>query len=202
MLLKTTSIRAHTQSRERLARHISLLRARITRAQLLNTQLRQPLAHIDRLLQALALHDTSDETASKGVARPVGVVDLVLADSVDIDLGEFGVVAADSDGGESTLCDDDCACALAVLLGSLGDVLCDLLDVLGLDAMRLCERSGLGLVADQDVDVWEYFVQRLLEELRDEGADKLSMKVLFFAAASSASALIAGTHTVKWKPPT
>ena len=86
--------------------------------------------------------------------------------------------------------------------------------------MRLSECGGFGLVADEDVDIRQDLVERVFEELGDERRGEVKYKslehvslrlalssttkklALFFAAASSASALIAGTQTVKWKPPT
>jgi hypothetical protein len=128
------------------------------------------------------------------------------------------VLCGDGDGGLGALCEDDGPGPLCVLLGAVGDNLGDLLDVLGVDVVRLGEGSGLSLVADKDVDVGEDLVKRVLEELcdersgqvKDEGLDSVSYHLLlakvrltlFLAAASSARALMAGTQTVKWKPPT
>jgi hypothetical protein len=128
------------------------------------------------------------------------------------------VLCGDGDGGLGALCEDDGPGPLCVLLGAVGDNLGDLLDVLGVDVVRLGEGSGLSLVADKDVDVGEDLVKRVLEELcdersgqvEDEGLDSVSYYLLltkvrltlFLAAASSARALMAGTQTVKWKPPT
>jgi hypothetical protein len=128
------------------------------------------------------------------------------------------VLCGDGDGGLGALCEDDGPGPLCVLLGAVGDNLGDLLDVLGVDVVRLGEGSGLSLVTDEDVDVGEDLVERVLEELcdersgqvKDEGLDSVSYHLLlakvrltlFLAAASSARALMAGTQTVKWKPPT
>lgn len=151
----------------------------------------------------------------------VSVVDLVLANGVDGDLLDLDLAAllcGDSDGGLGALCEDDGPGPLCVLLGAVGNGLGDLLDVLGVDVVRLGEGSGLSLVADEDVDIREDLVERVLEELcdersgqvEDEGLDSVSCYLLlaqvrptlFLAAASSARALMAGTQTVKWKPPT
>ena len=87
-------------------------------------------------------------------------------DLLDIDLA--ALLCGDSDCGVGTLCEDDGPGPLCVLLRAVGNSLGNLLDVLGVDVVRLSEGSGLGLVANEDVDVGEDFVERVLEELSDE----------------------------------
>lgn len=91
-----------------------------------------------------------------------------------MDLDRLDVsISADGDGGVGALGEDDGPGALGVLLGALCDGLGDLGDVLGLDAVRLGECGGLGLVADEDVDVGQDLVERVLEELGDEWRGKV-----------------------------
>ena len=92
-------------------------------------------------------------------------------DLLDVDLA--ALLRSDSDCGVGTLCEDDSPGPLCVLLGTVGDGLGDLLDVLGIDVVRLSECSGLSLVTDQDVDVGEDFVERVLEELCDERSGQI-----------------------------
>jgi hypothetical protein len=160
----------------RLAGSVSLLGLGVRGTQLLDAQLGEPLTHIDGRLERLALHDTGDEASGESVSSAVCVVDLVCADGVDLDLLHVNVAAllcADGNGGIDALCDDDCPCALGVLLGALGDALGDLLDILGVEAVCLGEGGGLSLVADQDVDVRQELIERVLEELGDEGCGEV-----------------------------
>ncbi|KAJ2970099.1 hypothetical protein NQ176_g8345 [Zarea fungicola] len=55
-------------------------------SKLLDAQTSEPLAHINGLFQGLALDNASEETASKGVAGTVAVVDLGLLNGVDREL--------------------------------------------------------------------------------------------------------------------
>ena len=136
--------------------------------QLLDAQLGQPRAHIDTLLDALALGKTSKEAASEGVTGTSGVGDLVLADNVDGE-GLDVVVALDgNDGGLGALGDNDSALALGVLLGQVGHVLGDGRDVLGGEVVGGSEGASLGLVADNVVPVRGGLVELVLEELADE----------------------------------
>ena len=133
----------------------------------------------------------------------------------DVDIP--ALLRAYSKGRVSALREDNRPWPFGVLLGQLSNLLCDLLDVLGLNVVRLGECCSFGLVTDENVDVGKNLVKRILEELRDKGCRKVKDEslqcqfeafvgfgthTLFFAAASSASALMAGTQTVKWKPPT
>ena len=158
-----------------------MLGLRVRGAQLLNAELGEPLAHVDGLFERLALDDTRDETAGKGITSTVGIIDLVFADCVDrylLDIDVTAVFCADGDGGVGTLGDDNSSWSLGVLLGQGSNLLRNFLDVLGLVTVGFCECSGLGLVADEDVDVWQELVEGILEELCDEGSGKVENKWL------------------------
>ena len=61
-------------------------------------------------------------------------------------------------------------------------------------SLKNCEMNGaerLRMNCCQTVSIWNFYQ-----------ADQKHVRTLFFDAASSASALMAGTQTVKWKPPT
>jgi hypothetical protein len=83
------------------------------------------------------------------------------------------LLRGDSDCRVGALCEDDGPWPLCVLLRAVSDGLGNLLDVLGVNVVRLSESGGLGLVADEDVDVGEDFVERVLEELRNEGSGQV-----------------------------
>ena len=100
-------------------------------------------------------------------------------DLLDIDAA---VLCSNGNGRLGALCDDDCPCALGVLLGALCDGLGDLLNILGLDVVRLSECGRLGLVADQDVNVGQDLVKRVLEELGDERCGKVEDEDLYWSA--------------------
>lgn len=126
------------------------------------------MTHVDGLLERLALDDTSNETSSESVTGTVGVVDLLLLDGVYgnlLDIGVSALLCGYGDGRVSALSDDDSPGSLGVLLGCAGNLLCNLLHVLGLPAMRLGEGGGFSLVADDDINVWEDLIKRVLEEL-------------------------------------
>ncbi len=145
-------------------------RVDLRRSKLLDAQASEPLAHVNRLLERLALDDTSEETASKGVASTVGVGDLRRVNGVDRELLD-GILALNGDeGGLGALGDDGNTLALAVLLGEVGQVLDDVLGLLGGEVVRLGVRGSLGLVADDVVPVGGAGVDGLLEELGDEGS--------------------------------
>lgn len=176
----------------------------------------EPLAHVNGALKSLALGDTGEETSGEGVTGTsgvanVGLVDLVDGESLDV------VLALDGDDGRlSALSDDGNTLALLVLLGKVGEVLGDGRDVGGLEVVGLGVGGGLGLVADNVVPVGRGLVELVLEELANErsvqgeseGLRVVSMmswcfavenmQTLFFAAASSARAMMAGTQTVRW----
>ena len=106
----------------------------------------------------------------------VGVVDLLAADDVDRVLG--GLRPGDRDSGVSALGEDNGALLLGVLLGELGDLLSDLLDVLGSDVVGLSVSRSLGFVANEDVDVGQDRVELVLEELRDERRGEVDREYL------------------------
>ena len=137
--------------------------------QLLDAQLSQPLAHVNGLLEALALDDAGAQSTGKGITGTVGVVDLLLGDRVDGVLLDLGLALDGHDGGLGALRHDGHALALLVLLGQVRHQLRDLLDVLGAVALGLGPGGSLGLVADHVVPVGGAGVEGLLEELGDEG---------------------------------
>lgn len=143
----------------------------------MDAELGKPLTHVDGLLERLALDDTSNEAPSERVTGTVGVVDLLLLDGVYGKLLDISVTSH-GNGWVGALSEDNSPGSLAVLLCSIGNLLRDLLDVLGLPTMRLGERGGFGLVADDDVDVWEDLVERVLEKLRDERCGKVEDELL------------------------
>jgi hypothetical protein len=99
----------------------------------LDAQLREPLAHVDGILQRLALDDTSNKTSSESIAGTVGVVDAVPANGMDWHLLDFSTAAllcGDGDSGVGALSDDHSPGTLRVLLGALSNGLRNLLDIL------------------------------------------------------------------------
>jgi hypothetical protein len=177
-----------------------LLGLRVRRTKLLDAQLRKPLTHVDGLLERLALYNSGDEASSESITGSVGVVDLVLADGVDgnlLDIDITTVLRADGDGGVGALGEDNSPCALAVLLGHVGDLLSDLLDVLGFNVVRFGKSGGFGLVTDQDVNVGHDLVERVLEELRDEGRGEVENELLHqVSLQSSPNGIMSGTYLV------
>lgn len=186
------------------------------RTLLANGESGEPLAHVDGALDGLALGDAGEETGSEGVTGTSGVGDLGLVDLVDGE-GLDVVLALDGDDGRlGALGDDGYALALGVLLGQVGQVLGDGRNVGGLEVVRLGVGGGLGLVADDVVPVRGGLVERVLEELGDEGSVQGEGEglcwgsvsflfpcchvghTLFSLAASSARAMMAGTQTVRW----
>ena len=138
--------------------------------QLLDAQLGQPRAHIDTLLDALALGKTSKEAASEGVTGTSGVGDLGLVDLVDGESLDPILALDGNNGGLSTLGDDGNTLALLVLLGKVGEVLGDGGNVGGLQVVGLGVGGSLGLVTDDVVPVRSGLVELLLEELGNEGS--------------------------------
>lgn len=186
------------------------------RTLLANGESGEPLAHVDGALDGLALGDAGEETGGEGVTGTRGVGDLGLVDLVNGE-GLDVVLALDGDDGRlGALGDDGDALALIVLLRQVGQVLGDGRDVGGLEVVRLGVGGGLGLVADDVVPVRGGLVERVLEELGDEGSVQGEGEglywgsmlflfpcchvehTLFSLAASSARAMMAGTQTVRW----
>lgn len=158
-----------------------MLGLRVRGTQLLDAELGEPLAHVDGLLERLALDDTGDETTGKGITGTVGVVDLVFGDCVHgdfLDIDVAAVLCADGNGGVGALGDDDGPWSVGVLLGQAGNLLRNFLDILGLVTVGFGECGGFGLVANENVDVWQNLVERVLEELRNEGRGKVENKLL------------------------
>jgi hypothetical protein len=136
--------------------------------QLLDAERGQPLAHINRLLQRLALNDAGAKPAGKGIARAVGVVDLIIADSMDRVLLDAGL-ALDSHNGRIRALRNDCnALALLVFLRQVCQCPGNLLYIRRLQIMAFGVRRCFGLVADDVVPIRCACIKRLLEELRDE----------------------------------
>lgn len=150
----------------------------LRRSKFLNAQSGEPLTHVDRSSKVLALHDTGQQTASKGIASAVGIIDLLLGDGVD---REFlnGVLALDGNEGRlGALCDNGNSLSLAVLLGQVGEVLANVLGLLGRQVVRFGVGSGLGLIANDVVPVRGGGVDGVLEELGDEGSRERQNKDL------------------------
>ena len=95
---------------------------------------------------------------------------------LDFDL--TALLSGDSDCRIGALCEDNSPGPLSVLLGAVGNSLGDLLDILGLDVVRLSECGGLSLVTNKDVDVREDLVEGVLEELRNERSRQVKNKRL------------------------
>ena len=177
-----------------------MLGLRVRRTQLLDAELRKPLTHVNGLVKRLALYDTSNKTTSECITGTVGVIDLVVADGVDGELFDVSVttlLCADRDGRVGALGKDYCPWTLAVLLGQVGDLLSNLLDVLGLNVVRFGEGGGFGLVADQDVDVGQDLVERVFEELRDKRCRKVEDELLHQVSLRiSPNRVMSGTYLV------
>lgn len=78
------------------------------------------------------------------------------------------LLCGNGDSGVGALCEDDSPGPLSVLLGAIGNSLGNLLDILGVKVVRLSKGSSLSLVTNEDIDVGEDLVERVLEELCDE----------------------------------
>lgn len=154
---------------------------RVRRAQLLDAKLGKPLTHVNGLLKRLALDNTSNETSGERVTGTVGVVDLVLLDGVYrnlLDISVTTLLCGHGNGWVGALSDDNSPRSLGVLFGCGGNLLRNLLDVLGLPAMRLGECGGFGLITDDNINIGENLIERVLEELRDEGCGKVKDELL------------------------
>ena len=142
-------------------------------AELLDAQAGEPLSHVDAGLEGLALDEASDEATSEGVAGAVGVDDAGGIDGVDGVLGDLFLALDGDDGGLGAVGDDGDAGPLGIGLGQVGDGAGDAPDVrrVGqrLEPVRPRVRLRLRLIADHVVPVRRRRIQRVLEELRDEG---------------------------------
>lgn len=139
----------------------------LRRSKLLDTETSQPLAHVDALLDRLVLDKSGNEATGESVTSTVGVADSLGVDGVHwVRLGTLALGGDDS--WEGALGDDGNSLPLGVLLGQIGQVLGDLSDVGGLEAVALGESQSLALVTDDDVPEWGALVKGLLEELADE----------------------------------
>lgn len=95
---------------------------------------------------------------------------MLLVDGVDGELLDTLLALDGDESGLSALSDDGNALLLAVLLGEVGEVLDDVLGLLGGQAVRLSVGSSLGLVTDDVVPVGGGSINNLLEELGDKGS--------------------------------
>lgn len=120
-----------------------------------------------RLREMIEEKDLSDSPST------VRIADLLRLDRVHCKLLELdiaAVLANRDDGRVRALRNHHRSRAAGVLLARQGgDGLGDLGHVLGGDAVRLRVREHLVLVAEQEVPVGRGLVERVLEELRDEG---------------------------------
>lgn len=142
----------------------------LRRTKLLDAQTCQPLTHVDASLEGLALDDTSDEATGESITSTVGVVDLLRLNGVHRELLDAVLALDSNEGGVGALGDDRDTLALAVLLGQVGEVLDDVLGLLGGKVVGLGVGGGLGLVTNDVVPVRGAGVDNLLEELGDEGS--------------------------------
>lgn len=90
-------------------------------------------------------------------------------DLLDIDL----VASSNGNCGVGALREDHSPGPLCVLLGAVGNDLGNLLDVLGVEVVRFSESSSLGLVTNEDVDIGENLIERVLEKLCDKGSGQV-----------------------------
>lgn len=144
------------------------MRVNLRRSKLLDAQTSEPLAHVNAGFEGLVLEDTSQETTSKGVTSTVGVVDLLLLDSVNGELLNIVLTLDSNQGRVGTLSDNGNSLSLGILLGKVGEVLDNIPGLLAREAVGLGVGGGLGLVADDVVPVRGAGIDNLLEELRDE----------------------------------
>lgn len=154
---------------------VSLLGEGVTRAELLDAQPSQPLTNVDRLVEALALDKTGNETTSKCITGTVGVVDLLLSDGMNrVSLNLLATLLG-NDSRLSTLGNNGETGTLGVLLGQVGEVLGNGSNV-GLSdpqVVRLGISGSLGLVADHVVPVLGGLVKGFFEELGNERGGKV-----------------------------
>ena len=143
----------------------------LRRTQLLDAELGQPLAHVNGLLEALALHNSGTQPTGERITGTVGIMDLLLGDFVNGVLLDLNTACGrdSSHGGESSLCNDHDTGALSVLLLKGSELLGDFGDVSQTPAVALRVSEGFGFVANKIVDVGDDAVELVFEELGDEG---------------------------------
>lgn len=166
----------------------------VRRTQLLDAETSQPLTHVNSLIQSLALDETGDETTGKGVTGTVGVVDLLLANGVDrVGLDLVGALLG-NDGRLGAVGDDGDTGALGVLLGQVGQVLGNGGNVSSVNTkvVRLGVGGSLGLVANDVVPVLGRLVERVLEELGNEGSRDVDDKDLVVGGSLLSESLDSG----------
>src|SRR6478752_557196 len=129
------------------------MRVNLRRSKLLDAQTSEPLAHVNAGFEGLVLEDTSQETTSKGVTSTVGVVDLLLLDSVNGELLNIVLTLDSNQSRVGTLSDNGNSLSLVVLLGEVGEVLDDILGLLAGKVMGLGVGGSLGLVTNDVVPV-------------------------------------------------
>jgi len=154
-------------------------RKNLRRAQLAQAQGGQPPAHVDASLQLFALCNTGEEAARERVAGASSVDNLLLADRVYRERLDFVLTLHRHDRGVGALSDDGRPLALAVLLWQVRKVLGDGLDIVRVQVVRVGVGRGLGLVANHVIPVRRRLVERILEELRDEGCREREDEWLF-----------------------
>lgn len=129
------------------------------------------MARLDRLIDGLAEHKATEETASERVSSPVRVHDLLVLERGDgVDLWVFRVGRGHDRRRLRAVGDDDRARAGGVRFWLGGDRARDGGQVFAVgDAVRAAPRLGLGFVSDDNVDVGEDLLELHGEELRYEG---------------------------------
>lgn len=150
----------------------------LRRSQLLNTQPGKPLAHVNGSSEVLALHDTGQKSTGKGITSTIGIVDLLLADGMDWEFLDLILTLDSNEGRLGALSDNSNSLSLPVLLGQVGQVLDNILGLLGGQVVRLGISSGLGLITDDIVPVRGGGIDGILEELGDEGGRERQNKDL------------------------
>mmetsp|Transcript_46754 Transcript_46754/g.145970 ORF Transcript_46754/g.145970 Transcript_46754/m.145970 type:complete len:354 (-) Transcript_46754:160-1221(-) len=124
-----------------------------------------PVAGAHALGDGLALHELREETAHEGVARPVGVHEQLARERLHRELRDHAVLR--HDGLLGALREDHGAREGARGLGLRRELERNLGEVLA-PALLLTQRSGLRLVAEDEVAVRQARGHLLLEELHQE----------------------------------
>ena len=177
------------------------LRPLVLWANLLDAHRTELMASFDALVLTLAQDVRTEESTREGVARAIGVHDLLVLQREDIvHLGLRRLGARDGGRRLGPLRDDDRARARGVRFGERCDGRSDcgkvlLLRLPGRDRPRL----RLGLVPNDDIDVWHDLLQLDLEELGDERRREVQHEDLQGERSTSGGALADGG---KEGPPT